>query len=207
MSETSEPGFFRLMTAPEGEWPRRTTLGDRAVVILYRDFHGQSRSWLVYLIEARQSDETVLLEVKREGEKTLITLRLHRVVSFHTGGQKYQPMDYFADVLGLEIKKTQGPRSTLAPGELKPGPTGPLANMLVAFSGQFDRISRAQTTDIVARCGGTAVGTVTAEVAILVVGNGGVQKEAAARRLGIRCVTEAAFIDMIGGLLSGEDWS
>lgn len=203
---TVEP-ILRLMTAPDGDWPQRVALGNREVDISYRDFQGKLRDWRCILIEARQSDTTILIEVFRQGEHQPITLRLNRMISMNVCGMTGQPAAFLIQVCGMPIQQTAGPRSSIPWARaplVQETKSGPLAGMRVAFAGQFDSFSIAQIGAIVTRCGGTAIGTVSTDLAFLVVGEGAGRKKSAAERLGIRCITEATFIELIGGICPDE---
>ena len=108
-SEAPE-SVMRLMNAPHGQWPRREDLAPRTVVIRYQDSRDEIRRWRATPICLRQGVATIMLEIRREGEKQEIPLKLHRIIDITDENSTWPGDSYFTTHLGYRVAWTTGPR-------------------------------------------------------------------------------------------------
>lgn len=101
---------LRLMNAPHGQWPRREDLDPRTVIIRYQDFRDEIHTWRATLICLRQGVATVMVEIRRDGEKSEIPLKLHRISEIIDADTTWPGASYFTKHLGYRFAWTTGPR-------------------------------------------------------------------------------------------------
>lgn len=191
--------IMRMMNAPAGGWPLKVDLNGTGCLIDYQDANGNIRNWKVVLRQARQGVASVMIDITRLDDNLDISLRLDRFIRLHLNGTAHDPLAYLAEAFGITVAMTPGP--TEVPYV---APSGPLVGMKVVLTGQFETFSRAMTRHIVETRGGTPAGAIADDVNLVVIGSGGGQKADAARKRGIRCLNEAEFIELIGGLRAEE---
>lgn len=198
---SNSDSVLRLMTGPDGEWPRPAPLGGRVAIIHYSDFHSRMREWAVALVQARQSDETILLDCNLLQESRTLTLRLRRVTAIECDGVRYTGLDFLTRICGLEIKRTTGPRSAKPMIGRAAGASvdGPLAGQKVAVTGELDQISRASIRQVIAEAGGVMTGIIE-DASMLVLGGSETVSPSLVRkasRLNLRQLTEAEFVTLV----------
>ena len=74
----------------------------------------------------------------------------------------------------------------------------PLDGKTVVLTGTLKRLGRAQAQAMVKRAGGKATGSVSRSTDLVVVGDSPGSKAEKARKLGIRIIDEAEFLDILG---------
>lgn len=182
---------LRLMTAPDGSWPKPVDLGGEVCTLDYTDAKGEARRWEVALIRARQSTATVMLDVERTDDGTEMALRLDRVRAIRTGSDAREPRDFLEQVHGVATAVVSDAR------ESPPAPGGPLDGEQVVLTGTFHALSRAAARQTIRAAGGTMAGRVDDSTTLLVVGsepNVSATKVAAARKRGLPVLDEAGFL-------------
>ena len=73
-----------------------------------------------------------------------------------------------------------------------------LANLTFVFTGALERFTREEAKEIVEELGGRVASSVSKKTDYVVVGENPGSKYDKARKLGVKCITEAEFIELIG---------
>lgn len=80
----------------------------------------------------------------------------------------------------------------------RPAADGPLTGLTVVFTGTLTRMGRKEAQLIAERAGAKVSGSVSAKTSLLVCGEAAGSKAEKARDLGVRVISEAAFLELVG---------
>ena len=97
-------------------------------------------------------------------------------------------------------RSASGARDSVSPNapQAEPLTPGALTGMFIVVTGTLQRFKRTEIEDVIAHYGGKASSSVSSKTTLMLVGESPGSKLDKAKKLGVRIVSEAEFLAMIG---------